>query len=161
MSDAPTVRLARSDETALAVVRRSARAGELPRVVPAACGAVWNALRARAVTGAGCNVALYLDASDGVIRLEVGVEYGGPLDARDDGLVRSALPAGAVATLTHFGPYGGLGRAHAAIVAWCHQHGHVLAGPNWEVYGHWVDAWNHDPSAIRTDVFYLLANAPP
>jgi hypothetical protein len=31
-----------------------------------------------------------------------------------------------------------------------------LAGPNWEVYGHWTDEWNSDPAKIRTDVFYLL-----
>ena len=30
-----------------------------------------------------------------------------------------------------------------------------LAGPNWEVYGHWHD----DPSQLRTDVFYLLQDA--
>ena len=32
----------------------------------------------------------------------------------------------------------------------------ALAGPNWEIYGHWVDEWNRDPSKIRTDVFYLI-----
>jgi hypothetical protein len=31
-----------------------------------------------------------------------------------------------------------------------------LAGPNWEIYGHWLDEWNNDPAKIRTDVFYLL-----
>jgi hypothetical protein len=35
-----------------------------------------------------------------------------------------------------------------------------LAGPNWEVYGHWQDEWNSDPSKIRTDVFYLLVADP-
>ena len=35
-------------------------------------------------------------------------------------------------------------------------HGHTLAGPNWEIYGHWVDEWNRDPTKIRTEVFYLL-----
>jgi hypothetical protein len=25
-----------------------------------------------------------------------------------------------------------------------------------EIKGHWQDAWNNDPSQIRTDVFYLL-----
>jgi hypothetical protein len=34
--------------------------------------------------------------------------------------------------------------------------GHELAGPSWEVYGHWLDEWNSDPRKIRTDVFYLL-----
>ena len=47
--------------------------------------------------------------------------------------------------------------AHQAIRDWCASHGYEPAGPNWEIYGHWLDAWNTDPSSIRTDVFYLLA----
>jgi len=34
--------------------------------------------------------------------------------------------------------------------------GRPLAGANWELYGHWLDEWNSDPSKIRTDIFYLL-----
>jgi hypothetical protein len=33
-----------------------------------------------------------------------------------------------------------------------------LAGPNWEIYGHWQNEWNKDPSQIRTDVYYLLTS---
>ena len=51
--------------------------------------------------------------------------------------------------------------AHQAILDWCANHGHALAGPNWEIYGHWLDAWNSDPSQIRTDVFYLISTAGP
>jgi effector-binding domain-containing protein len=71
-------------------------------------------------------------------------------------LVSSQLPAGNVATTTHFGPYQLLGNAHAAIVDRCHADGHTMAGLNWELYGHWIDEWNHDPAKIRTDVYYLL-----
>jgi hypothetical protein len=35
---------------------------------------------------------------------------------------------------------------------------HTLAGPQWEIYGHWLPEWNKDPSQIRTDVYYLLAD---
>jgi effector-binding domain-containing protein len=62
-----------------------------------------------------------------------------------------------VATTTHFGPYGGLHAAHEAICRWCADQGHKLAGPSWEVYGHWTDECNRDPSKIRTDIYYLLA----
>jgi effector-binding domain-containing protein len=61
-----------------------------------------------------------------------------------------------VATTTHFGPYGRLHEAHKAVRDWCADRGYDLAGPNWEIYGHWTDAWNTDPTQIRTDVFYLL-----
>ena len=138
-----------------AVVRRRASARELSKVVPAACGLVWGVIRSQQVKGAGRHVALYLD---GEINLEVGVELEAPFAGYGE-VVGSSLPTGAVATTVHFGPYGGLHAAHRAIVDWCAAHGHTLAGPNWEVYGHWVDEWNADPSKIRTDVFYLLGGA--
>ena len=64
--------------------------------------------------------------------------------------------AGLVAGSVHFGPYQKLHEAHKAIRDWCSRHGHALAGPNWEFYGHWAEEWNRNPSKIRTDVYYLL-----
>jgi effector-binding domain-containing protein len=141
-----------SAERPTAVVRRRAGLRELPRVVPEACGLVWNALRAAQVKGAGRHVSLYLDEQ---INLEVGVEMDGPFAGSGE-VIASALPAGRVATAVHFGPYPQLHRAHEAIRDWCAKHGHALAGPNWEIYGHWDQAWDKDPSGIRTDVYYLL-----
>ncbi|HEX7937631.1 MAG TPA: GyrI-like domain-containing protein [Gemmatimonadaceae bacterium] len=135
----------------LAVVQRTVPASALSRVVPECCGLVWNALRAQHVRG-GRNVAIYWNAE---IRLEVGVEVDAPFMDRDD-LVRSATPAGHVVFATHMGPYGRLGQAHDAIRSWCQTQGHALTGPNWEIYGHWMPEWNHNPSLIRTDVFYLV-----
>jgi len=138
----------------LAIVRLRARPEELSRVVPDACGKVWNVIRTRGIAGAGRHVALYLDAQ---INLEVGVELDAPFPGGGDGdVVASQLPVGDVASAAHFGPYHELRAAHAAIREWCVRHGRVPAGPNWEVYDHWRDEWNRDPSQIRTDVFYLL-----
>ncbi|MFI5377880.1 MAG: GyrI-like domain-containing protein [Tepidisphaerales bacterium] len=136
----------------LAVVRRRASLQELSKVIPDACGTVWNAVRAKHIKGAGRLVALYLDDQ---INLEVGVELDAPLVDQDD-IFASATPAGAVATAVHFGPYERLHEAHRAIRQWCVSHDLALAGPNWEIYGHWMDAWNNNPSEIRTDVYYLL-----
>jgi effector-binding domain-containing protein len=147
-----TVRLERLDSVPLAVIRRQARASELARVVPECCGRVWEAVRAQQ-TKAGRHVAIYWD---GGIRLEVGVELHGSFVESGD-VVRSATPAGSVASATHFGSYGGLGAAHDAVRAWCRENNHQLAGPSWEIYGHWQAEWNDDPSRIRTDVFYLLS----
>jgi effector-binding domain-containing protein len=69
----------------------------------------------------------------------------------------STIPAGIVATLTHYGPYTGLPGAHKFIRQWCDDNGHKRAGPNWEIYGHWQQEWNTNPDKIRTDIFYLLA----
>jgi effector-binding domain-containing protein len=134
----------------IAVVRRCAPAQALSTVVPAACGEVWNVIRARAVAGAGRHVAVYYD---GCINLEVGVEVPPGFVGDGDGDVFASMtPAGLVATTEHVGPYDRLGDAHAAIRDWCRHQGHAVAGPNWEIYGHWID----DHAQPRTDVFYLL-----
>jgi hypothetical protein len=136
----------------LAVVRRRASRGELSKVVPEACGLVWNVLKSQKVKGAGRHVAIYLDCE---INLEVGVEMNAPFAGCGE-VVSSTLPTDTIATTTHFGPYNQLSRAHDAIQQWCATNGHTLSGPNWEIYGHWQDAWNRDPSQSQTDVFYLL-----
>ena len=144
-----------------AVVRRRSLARDLPKVVPDACGLVWRTIKAHGVSGAGRHVSLYLDDQ---INCEIGVELETPLahalpaDAGGDEVIGSSLPAGTVATAVHFGPYPQLFRAHEAIRDWCAKHSHALSGANWEIYGHWEQSWNADPSKIRTDVFYLLKN---
>lgn len=146
------VKLEQHISSPLAVVRRKAKSQELSKVVPEACGEVWKVVRSQKIAGAGRHVALYLDCE---INLEVGVEVETPFAGHGE-VVGSATPAGAVASVAHFGPYNRLHEAHQAIHQWCAENGHKLAGPHWELYGHWVDEWNSDPSKIRTDVFYLL-----
>jgi effector-binding domain-containing protein len=147
------VRVEQLDGIPLAVVRRQARPADLSRLVPECCGLVWNAVRAQGTRG-GRHVAIYWDDT---IRLEVGVELQASFVEQGE-VVRSSTPAGLVASTTHFGPYGGLGAAHDAIHQWCKASNQRLAGPRWEIYGHWLDEWNADPSRIRTDVYYLVAS---
>ena len=64
---------------------------------------------------AGRHVAIYWDGS---IRVEVGVELQAPFSEQGE-VVRSATPAGLVASTTHLGPYAGLGAAHDAVHQWC------------------------------------------
>jgi effector-binding domain-containing protein len=135
----------------VAVVRRRVDRSDLSRVVPECCGLVWNTLRAQQIKG-GRNITIYWDAE---IRLEAGVESNEPFAEAGD-LVRSATPGGPVVHAIHFGPYGQLGKTHAAIQQWCKSHGHQLAGPSWEIYGHWLPEWNDSPAQIRTDVFYQV-----
>jgi effector-binding domain-containing protein len=136
----------------LAVVRRRAKLSELSTVVPEACGAVWNFVRAAEIKPRGRNVALYLDDE---IDLEVGVEVAGPF-ASDGTVVLSMTPAGPVATAIHMGPYNRLHETHMAVRQWCADNHHEIAGPNWEIYGH----WNNDPNKLQTDVYYLLRQSP-
>ncbi len=145
------IRVEQLSSVPLAVVRRQASASELARVVPECCGLVWHAVREQHSRG-GRHVAIYWDGS---IRLEVGVELNGPFTEQGE-VVCSSTPAGAAASTIHFGPYSGLGAAHDAIRQWCRANDRRLSGPNWEIYGHWLREWDHDPSRIRTDVYYLL-----
>ena len=146
------VRLERSNGTPIAVVRIRASRQELSHVVPAACGKVWQAVQQQRIHGAGRHVAIYLDEE---INLEVGVELKTPFPEYDE-VVASSIPVGPVATTTHYGPYGQLLEAHNAIHVCCQNSGWELAGPNWEIYGHWQDEWNSEPTKIRTDLYYLL-----
>jgi effector-binding domain-containing protein len=133
------------------VVRRRAKPPELAQVIPQACGEVWEFFRTSALPRPGRHLAVYLD---GEINIEVGVEAAQPFTG-DDRVFCSRTPAGTVATTAHFGPYQLLHEAHTAILKWCAANGHTLAGPSWEVYGH----WNDDPAQLRTDVYYLLQSA--
>ena len=148
------VRLERLGSRPLAVVRRRVRSQELPRIIPEACGIVWNVVRAQQIRGAGRHIAVYLD---GQINLEVGVELETPFAGHGE-VVGSATPSGLVATTTHYGPYQLLHQAHEALRRWCEDHGCVFAGPSWEIYGHWQDDWNRDPTKISTEVCYLLVD---
>ena len=140
----------------LAVVRRRATKQELGKVIPEACGTVWSVVRAQQIKGAGRHVAVYLDD---VFNLEVGVELEAPFSGHGE-VVASSLPAGQVATTTHFGPYQRLGDAHDAIQQWCTAHRREALLPCWEIYDHWRDEWNKDPGKIRTDVYYHLTSTP-
>ena len=94
----------------------------------------------------GLNIVYYPGAGvDGEFEIGCGVELpsGG----------NAATPAGLVATTVYFGPYDRMKPAHEAIHRWARENGHRLAGPSWEVYGH----WNDDPAQLRTDIFYLIA----
>ena len=147
------VQIQRLESVPLAVLRRRTISSELSRIVPECCGLVWNAVRAQQ-TAAGRHVALYWEGPN---RIEVGVELHGAFAERND-VVLSATPAGTVASTTHFGPYNGLGAAHDAVRRWCRMAGHSLAGPYWEIYGHWQPEWNADSSGVRSDVFYLITS---
>jgi effector-binding domain-containing protein len=146
MSD--DVRVEQVASRPLAVIRRRASPRELSTVVPALCGDVWKFVKAHKIDRPGRHVAVYFD---GEINLEVGVEVGGTFTGSGS-VVPSATPSGTVATVTHIGDYARLGDAHGAIRAFCKQRSLKLAGPNWEIYGH----WNDDPGKVTTDVFYLI-----
>ena len=145
------IHLTDSKPITTAVIRSRVPAQELSQFVPAACGEVWSFIRSAGLRRPGRHLALYLN--DGFV--EVGAEVSEPFTGNER-IHCSQLPGGRVATTTHFGPYGHLGEAHTAVREWCAGHGHQPSGISWEIYGHWEESWNRNPSKIRTDIFHLL-----
>ena len=118
---------------------------------------VYAAAKAGAVQLDGQNVFLYREIPGRPTEADVAFGVGVTAPFVAVGAVEpTSLPVGEVATTTHWGSYAHLGAAHGAIVAWCGEHGRLRAGTFWEVYGHWSD----DPALRRTDVYYLLGQAP-
>ena len=148
------IELTESKPIITAVIRDRVPPSEFARFVPAACGEVWTFAKSAKLSRPGRHTALYL--ADGFI--EVGAEVSEPF-AGNERVRCSQLPGGLVAATVHFGPYQRLGQAHAAIREWCAGQGRALSGVCWEIYGHWEESWNRDPSKIRTDIFHLLQDA--
>lgn len=148
---AHVIQLAVAEAISTAVIRSRVSPQDLATFVPAACGEVWSFVRTAGLPDPGRHLALYLEAGWVEVGVEVAQRFAG-----NDRVVCSQLPAGRVVTTPHFGPYAGLGGAHAAIRQWCARHGHRLSNICWVIYGHWEDSWNHDASKIRTDVIHLL-----
>jgi effector-binding domain-containing protein len=152
-------------ETSVSVIESGARPtlvvahettwGEFPSLWGSMLDEVYVVVKAAGADGAGGgedrwrNVMLY---KDDVPNVEVGVLASGPFSGAGN-VIASALPAGLTAGVTHRGPYAGLDLAHRAVRDWCAAHGRQLAGPRWEIYGH----WREDPSELETEVYYLLA----
>lgn len=93
----------------------------------------------------GRNVMLY---RDDVPNVEVGVLVPGPFTPVGR-VIRSALPAGEVVTVTHRGPYDRLGEAHEAVLRHIAEHGLGTTGTRWEIYG----PWGERP---ETEIFWQL-----
>jgi effector-binding domain-containing protein len=94
------------------------------------------------------NVMLYKDDTPEV---EVGVLAAKRFEAHGR-VIASELPGGEVVTAVHRGDYARLGATHDAARDFAAAHGRQLAGPRWEIYGH----WREDPSELETEVFWLL-----
>lgn len=145
-----SVRTARA--RGIAAVHARLAAERVPATFATYLDQVYAAARDGAVALDSQNIFLYRDGVEGEVEVEFGVGVAAPFRAA--GPVQYAeLPAGRVATAAHWGDYGRLGETHAAVTAWCRAHGLALAGPRWEVYGH----WSPGDAQPRTDVCYLLA----
>jgi len=142
------------DARPTAVIGQTTTWIEFPKVWGPLLDQVYRFVRSRPelATGEGAerwqNVMLY---KDGRPEVEVGVLVNGTFTGEGP-VIASELPGGEVATATHRGDYARLGETHDAVRDHVAAHGRELAGPRWEIYGH----WRADPSQLETEVFWLL-----
>ena len=136
----------------IAAVRATLPIASVPHRFREFLDQVYAAGRAGLASLDGQNIFVYHPRPDGHADVDFGVGVRAPFTATG-AVVLTETPAGRVATTTLWGDYAHLGDAHAAITAWCQAQGRRLAGPRWEVYGHWHD----NPAERRTDVYALLA----
>lgn len=155
MSMSCSVEIETIKSVSILVVDRSAGFEQLAAVITEACGVVWKQLQNAEKEVHGRNVVVYLNYTNEVFNLQVGVELdekaGKSIDW-SDGLYMSFTPQGEVAHAVHYGDYANLINVHRDIATWSKDAHRPLVGPSWEVYGH----WNSDLSKLRTDVYYLL-----
>jgi len=150
-----TVSLQMAAPRGIAAVRARIPAGNVSRIFAAYLDQVYRASRDGVVHVDGQNIFVYRNTPRGdEMDVEFGVGVHAPFTSAGS-VTYSELPSGEVATTTHWGDYSRLGDAHKAVKEWCRAHRRELAGPRWEVYGH----WSEDPAQLRTDVFYLLQPA--
>ena len=138
-----------------AVIEARTTREDLPMTIGRLLDPVWAFLRASDLT-TNHNVVLYLGdlTAEGGGIVEVGVQVDRSFDdaGAPDGIRSSELPAATVARAVHVGPYNRMGETHDAVVAWCREHGHVLDGRSWEVYGD----WNEDAMRLETECAWVV-----
>jgi effector-binding domain-containing protein len=148
------VTFVKTDPRPTAVVAQTTTWQEFPSVWGQLLDEVYRFARSRTelATGDGAelwqNVMLYKDDRPDV---EVGVLVSASFES-EGRVIASELPGGEVATATHRGDYARLTVTHDAVRDYVVARGRELAGPRWEVYGH----WRADPSELETEVFWLL-----
>ncbi len=107
--------------------------------------------RAGEVSLDGQNIFIYRSATADQLTVDFCVGVKAPFKPVG-AVVPLETPHGVAAMTTHVGDYGRIGEANAAIIEWCRANDRRLAGPSWEVYGH----WDADVTKLRTDIYFLL-----
>jgi effector-binding domain-containing protein len=143
------VELREAEPQQLGVVRDRANRATLSGKITGS--PVWSLIRGRGLANGGHNVVVYHCLPADEFDIEVGVDVFAPFES-DERLISTTTPGGLVVTTRHVGPYDRMSGAHAAIWARISRDRLTFSGVSWEWYGHWSD----DPSALRTDIFYLV-----
>ena len=135
-------------------IRTTAKMSELGQIMGPLFGEVMGHIQQSGQHPAGMPLAIYHGMDGG----EVDVECAIPTTSSMDGggrIKAGQLPAGTAATVTHTGPYEGLGETWTALTSWMSSQGLAPAGAPWEVYVTDPGA-EPDSSKWRTDIFFPI-----
>ena len=138
----------------LATVRASVPVGDVVTAWRPALDKVWAFLRRHdGLRTDGHNIFVYHHPVEPGAPMEVdfGVEVSRPFTGADE-VVFTHTPAGQVASTVHIGSPAELGKANAAVEAWCTANDRPHAGVSWEIYGDPGD----DPNTLEVEVLYLV-----
>jgi len=138
----------------LAAVHASVRVGDIVTAWRPALDKVWAFLRRHdGLRTDGHNIFVYHHPVEPGAPMEVdfGVEVSRPFAGANE-VVFTHTPAGQVASTVHIGSPAELGKANAAVEAWCTANDRPHAGVSWEIYGDPGD----DPNTLEVEVLYLL-----
>ena len=138
----------------LATVHASVPVGDVVTAWRPALDKVWAFLRRHdGLRTDGHNIFVYHHPVEPGAPMEVdfGVEVSRPFTGADE-VVFAHTPAGQVASTVHIGSPAELGKANAAVEAWCIANDRPHAGVSWEIYGDPGD----DPNTLEVEVLYLV-----
>lgn len=145
---------AQLDAQPILTIRTTATLDQLSTVMGPLFGELYGYIRENGQSPVGMPFARYY-AMDGK---SVDFECGMPVASAMAGTARiqaGELPAGTMATVTHLGPYEGLGKTWEALFEWIKSQGLEQAGAPWEVYVTDPGA-EPDQSKWRTDIFFPI-----
>ena len=133
-------------------IRAQTEAAKLPELLGELFGEVYAHITQGGQQPAGMPFSRYYAMDGGAVDFECGMPVASPMEGA--GRVQAGeLPAGAVATVTHLGPYDNLPQSWSALFEWMGSQGLQPAGTPWEVYVTDPGA-EPDQSKWRTDIFF-------
>jgi effector-binding domain-containing protein len=121
-----------------------------------AYGAVMAYMGARGLAASDVPLCFYRSWEQDNWVIEAGVPVEGEV-MEADGVHLLEIPGGEAATVLHVGPYMELGRAHAALAAWCQEHGREMVAS----YERYITDPEEvpDPAQYQTEVIWPLRAA--
>lgn len=151
-TDPTTPQVVNRDPATTAVVRARERMDDLAQLYDRAFPALAEVLGQQGLEH-GAPFGMYGPVDDGVVDIEIGFTTSAPVEPSGD-VVPGQLPGGEYATMTHVGPYDGLGASWEALGQWIKEQGRTSGQTVFEVYTD--DPVGSDPATLRTDLFWSL-----